>query len=167
MNGSTVVGWDHDFSRQGVGRTDVIGVAEVELVVWDDEPLSRDGLEFIILTVNGIALPGLDIVGSAEAPYHHVFKIPWLECRDGFDGILEMRLTTVPVGNEPAGDMFFGSATTRLHVGQFERNVLDNGDFECKAYGWTCDGAPCDSTDECVTGVVEASTWSALKQRYR
>ena len=161
MDGATVVGWDHDFGLRGVTATDYVGVAQVELVVWDDEPSSNDGLEWIELTVNGTPLPGLDITGSVETPYHLRYSFPWLECRTGFDGRFEMRLRTVPTGSAPPGDMFFGAATTTLHVGQFEGTILENGEFEHDAQAWAF------GTTTCGTTSVQSTTWSAFKQRYR
>ncbi len=161
MDGATVVGWDHDFSLRGVDPGDYVGVAAVVLEVWDDEPFSNDGLEWIELTVNGVVLPGLDITGSVDDPYHHRYTLPWIECRSGFDGRFEMRLRTVSVGGAPPGDMYFGSATTTLHVGQFERTILDNGDFESDALGWDF------GSERCGTTAVRSTTWSDVKRRYR
>jgi hypothetical protein len=161
VDAAAVLGWEHDFGRLGLQRADYVGVAQVELVVWDDElGAPDDGLEWIQLSVNGIAVPGTDIDGSAAAPYRVRFSLPWIECRSGFDGWMDMRLRTIPVRGEPAGDLFFGAATTRLLAGQLGTTVLDNGDFERGARGWVCDGAPCGPT------AIEAATWSAVKRRY-
>lgn len=162
IDAGTVLGWEHDLARLGLEPSEFVGVAQVELVVWDDEPgPPSDGLERIELSVNGVVLPGPDIGGTEAVPMRLLMSFPWIECRNGFDGQLQMRLRTVPVGGSAAGDMFFGAATARLQAGQFGATLVDNGDFDDGAHGWTCDGAPCGAT------AVEATTWSRVKQRYR
>lgn len=162
MPSSTVVGWDHDFRKQGVRAGTFVGVAEVELLVWDDQPgPPSDGLEKIELTVNGVVLVGNDIGGGPGAPDSVRFSLPWIECRSDFDGFLHMRLRTISSAGEPPGDMWFGGATATLRVGQPERTVLLNGDFDAGADGWLCNGVRCAPT------AVSATTWSSVKQLYR
>jgi hypothetical protein len=162
MEAGSVLGWEHDFTAQGVGVGDAIGIAAIELVAWDDEPDSRtDGLEVFELLVNGIVAESFDLDGRMEAPHRIMVHAPWIECNDDFDGVLQVRLRSIPSFESPPGDFYFGAANAVLVAGEEGDSLLRNGDFDFGIADWTSNGVPCEPTS------VRRSTWSQIKVLYR
>ncbi|UCE02473.1 MAG: hypothetical protein JSW67_14715 [Candidatus Latescibacterota bacterium] len=162
MEAGSVLGWEHDFAAQGVRVGDAIGLATIELVAWDDEPDSNtDGLEVFELLVNGIVAESFDLDGRMEAPHRIMVHTPWIECNDDFDGVLQVRLRSIPKFESPPGDFYFGAAHAVLVAGEEGDSLLHNGDFDTGIAEWTSNGVPCEPTP------IRRATWSQIKVLYR
>jgi hypothetical protein len=159
ISDSTVLRWVHDLRPQGVDAGDHIGQAALEIVAWDDE--DTDGFEYIAVQVNGIRLRDLEVDGTPTAPDVFHLQLPWLECRSGFDGRLQVQLNSVSAYNNPPGDIVLGSASAIVEAGRPGPSLLGNGDFTDGLRSWNCDGRPCSPL------AARPTTWSALKRRYR
>ena len=155
---STVMAWVHDLGSQGVDAGDHIGRAALEIEAWDDA--DPDGVEYVEVRVNGVPMLH-EVDGTAGAPDVFRVPLPWLECRSGFDGRLEVQLSCVSAYNNPPGDFILGSARAIVEAGHAGRSLLGNGDFADGTSSWSCDGRPCPRL------AVTPTTWSALKRRYR